>query len=91
MLSPKRNEFKSVLVRWMNLEPVIQSEVSQKEKNKYCIVTHIYGIWKNGTDEPICRTGIEMQTSRTALWTQWEKERVGRIERVALKHVHYHM
>ena len=42
----------------MNLEPVIQSEVSQKEKNKYCIVTHIYGIWKNGTDEPICRTGI---------------------------------
>jgi len=46
----------------MNLEPVIQSEVSQKEKNKYCIVTHIYGIWKNGTDEPICRTGIEMQT-----------------------------
>ena len=31
----KRNEFKSVLVRWMNLEPLIQSEVSQKEKNKY--------------------------------------------------------
>ena len=30
----KRNEFESVLVRWMNLEPVLQSEVSQKEKNK---------------------------------------------------------
>ena len=42
----KRNEFESVLVRWMNLEPVIQSEVSQKEKNKYRIniLTHIYGI-----------------------------------------------
>ena len=40
----KRNAFESVLMRWMNLEPIIQSEVSQKEKNKYCILTHIYGI-----------------------------------------------
>ena len=34
----------SVLMRWMNLEPIIQSEVSQKEKDKDCILTHIYGI-----------------------------------------------
>ena len=40
----KRNAFESVLLRWMNLEPIIQSEVSQKEKNKYCILPHIYGI-----------------------------------------------
>ena len=40
----KRNEFESILVRWMNLEPVILSEVSQKEKHKYSILTHIYGI-----------------------------------------------
>ena len=40
----KRNAFESVLVRWMNPEPIIQSEVSQKEKDKYCILTHIYGI-----------------------------------------------
>ena len=40
----KWNKFESVVVRWMNLEPVIQSEVNQKEKNKYCILTHIYGI-----------------------------------------------
>ena len=40
----KRNTFESVLMRWMNLEPVIQSEVSQKEKDKYCILTHVYGI-----------------------------------------------
>ena len=40
----KRNTFESVLMRWMNLEPIIQSEVSQKEKDKYCILTHIYGI-----------------------------------------------
>ena len=40
----KRNVFESVLVRRMNLESIIQSEVSQKEKNKYCILTHIYRI-----------------------------------------------
>ena len=41
----KRNAFESVLIRWMNLEAIIQSEVSQKEKDKYCILTqHIYGI-----------------------------------------------
>ena len=40
----KRNAFESVLMRWMNLGPIIQSEVSQKEKDKYCILMHIYGI-----------------------------------------------
>ena len=40
----KKNAFESVLMRWMNLEPIIQSEVSQKEKDKYCILMHIYGI-----------------------------------------------
>ena len=40
----KRNAFESVLMRWMNLEPIIQSEVSQNEKDKYCILTHLYGI-----------------------------------------------
>ena len=40
----KRNAFESVLMRWMNLESIIQSEASQKEKDKYRILTHIYGI-----------------------------------------------
>ena len=40
----KRNNFESVLMRWMNLEPIIQIEVSQKEKDKYHILMHIYGI-----------------------------------------------
>ena len=40
----KRNAFESVLMRWMNLESIIQSEVSQKEKDKYHILMHIYGI-----------------------------------------------
>ena len=38
----KSNAFESVLIRWMSLGPTIQSEVSQKDK--YCILTHIYGI-----------------------------------------------
>ena len=42
----KRYAFEPVLMRWLNLEPIIQSEVSQKEKDKYCILTHIYRIWK---------------------------------------------
>ena len=43
----KRNTFESVLMRWMNLETIIQSEVSQKEKDKYHILMHIYGIQKD--------------------------------------------
>ena len=38
------NAFESVLMRWMKLEPIIQSEVSQKEKHQYSILTHVYGI-----------------------------------------------
>ena len=40
----KINSFESVLMRWMKLEPIIQSEVSQKDKDHYSILTHIYGI-----------------------------------------------
>ena len=40
----ERNTFESVLMKWMSLEPIIQSEVSQKEKVKFCILMHIYGI-----------------------------------------------
>ena len=54
----------------MNLEPIIQNEIYQKEKNKYCILVHKYGIWKDDTDKPICREAMEMQTQRRNLWTQ---------------------
>ena len=40
----KKNAFESVLMTWMKLEPIIQSEVSQKDKDHYNILTHIYGI-----------------------------------------------
>ena len=42
----QRNEIELSVVRWMDLESVIRSEVSQKEKNKYRMLTHIYGIQK---------------------------------------------
>ena len=44
VLAIKKHTFDSVLMRWMKLEPIIQSEVSQKEKHQYSILTHIYGI-----------------------------------------------
>ena len=43
-LAIKKNTFESVLMKWMKLEPTIQSEVSQKEKHQYSILMHIYGI-----------------------------------------------
>ena len=59
----KRNEIELFVVRWMDLQSVIESEVSQKEKNIYHMLTHVYGIpkKKNGADEPWGRTGIKMQ------------------------------
>ena len=58
----KRNTFESVLMRYMNLEPTIQNDLSQKKKDKYQILTHIYGIYKDGTDEFICKAAVEKQT-----------------------------
>ena len=61
----KRNEIGSFVETWMDLETVIQSEVSQKEKNKYCMLTHICGILKKkkkGHEELRGKTGIKMQT-----------------------------
>ena len=44
LFSYKKNAFESVLMRWMKLEPIMQSEVSQKEKHQYSILTYMYGI-----------------------------------------------
>ena len=76
----EKKEFESILVRWISLEPVVQSEISQKGK-KYKILMHIRGIQKNCTDEPISRTGIETQTQRTDLRTQWGQERMGQLKK----------
>ena len=59
----------SFVETWIDLETVIQSEASQKEKKKYCILTHTCGTQKNGTDEPVCRAEIETQIQRRNIWT----------------------
>ena len=46
-------------MRWMKLEPIIQSEVSQKEKHQYSILMHIYGIQKDGNDNPVCNSLLD--------------------------------
>ena len=58
----KRNISESVLMRWMNPEPIIHGEVSQKEKDKYHTLTHVYGIYKDSPDDPTCRAAKETQT-----------------------------
>ena len=61
----------------MKLKPIIQSEISQKAKHQYSILTHMYGIQKDGNNDPICETAKEAEIYRTDFWTLWEKARVG--------------
>ena len=51
----------------MKLEPIIQSEVSQKEKHQYSILMHIYGILKDGNDDPICETAKKGTNTKNRL------------------------
>ena len=61
-------------MRWMKLEPVIQSDVNWKKKNKYCILIHIYEIQKEGTGEPLHRAAMETQTQKNRLMDQGGEE-----------------
>ena len=85
----KKNSFESFLMRWMKPEPIIQSEVSQKDKNHYNILTHIYMEFRN----MVMITLYEKQKKRHRCTEQtfglWEKARVGCFERTASKHVYY--
>ena len=81
-------------MRWMNLEPILQSEVSQKEKNKYCILMHIVINTYMESGKMILmnlHAGQQWKHRQTDLWTQCEKERVEGIERQAWKHIYYRM
>ena len=73
LLRHKRSEIELFAMRWMDLESVIQSDICQKEKNKYCKLTHIYGIKKKKSEEPRNSTGIRY---RCREWTgergEWE-------------------
>ena len=57
----ERNIPGSFVETWMDLENVIQSEISQKGKSKYCMLMHICGIWKSGIDDLMCKAEIETQ------------------------------
>ena len=70
----KKNAFESVLMRWVKLEPIIQSVVSQKEKHQYSILTHIYGIQKDGNDDPICETARDTDIKNRLLDSVGEGE-----------------
>ena len=74
LLSHKKNEIESVVVRWMNLESVIQSEVSQKEKSKYRILTYIY----MESRKIVLMNYLQGRKRDTEhrLWTQQRKERI---------------
>ena len=76
----KKNTFESVLMKWMKLEPIIQSEVSQKEKHQYSILTHIYGIKKTVMTILYARQQ-KRHRCKEQTWTMWEKTRVGLFER----------
>ena len=67
LLSYKKESFESVLMKWMNQEPIIQNEVSQKEKDKYCILIHIYG--KSHGRGGLCH-GVAKSRTRLSDWTE---------------------
>ena len=69
----KKNTFESVLMRWMKLEPIIQSEVSQKDKDYYSILTHIYMEFR----KMVMITLYEKQKKRHR-YTEWTLELCGR-------------
>ena len=70
----KKNAFESVLMRWMKLEPITQSEVSHKEKHQYSILMHINGIQKDGNDNPICKIARDTDVKNRLLDSVGEGE-----------------
>ena len=73
--------------KWLSEEAL---QIAEKRRQA-SVLTHIYGVWKDVNDNPICKTERETQRYRTVFWTLWEKGRVGWFERIALKHVFYFM
>ena len=84
-------------MKWMNLEPIIQSEISQKDRDKYHILTHVYGIQKDGTDKFICREVMEksiaetyMQVRKQQLELDMEQQTGSKQEKEYVKAVYCH-
>ena len=73
----EKDTFESVLMRWMKLEPIIQSEVSQKEKHKYSILKLIYMEFRKMVMITLYARQQETQMHRTVFWTLWQRASVG--------------
>ena len=73
----KKITFESVLMRWMKLEPIIQSEVSQKEKHQYSILMYIYMEFRKKVMITLYARQQKRHMYRTIFWTLWERARVG--------------
>ena len=84
-----KNTFESVRMRWMKLEPLIQSEGRQKETQQYSSLTYIY-IWNLERWQwwPYMWESKRDTDVRRVFWTPWEKAREGWFERRKLKHVY---
>ena len=61
-------------MRWMKLDCIIQSEVNQKENHQYSILTHIYGIQKEGNDKPVCEIARDTDVLNSLLDSVGEGE-----------------
>ena len=70
----KNNAFESVLMRWMKLEPLTESEGSQNEKHQDSILTHIYGIQKDGSNYPVSETARDIDIKNRLLDSVGEGE-----------------
>ena len=74
---------------WMNLETVIQSEISQNEKNQYCILMRICGIQKNCRDEPVGKAEIETDIGNNCMDTKGGRGLGGMNWEMGLTYIHY--
>ena len=89
--SIKRNKTVPLAEMWIDSETTIQSEVSQKEKNKYHISTYICAIQKNCMDEPISQAEIQTQMQRTNVWAPKGKVGVMNWEILGMTYIYYYV
>ena len=78
-------------MRWMKLEPITESEVNQKQKHQYSILTYIYMEFRKMVMMTLYARQQKRHRYKEQTFGLWEKARVGWFERIALKHVYYHM
>ena len=88
----KKKEIVPFAISWMDLKIIILSGISQKEKDRYHMISLICRIQKNDTNELIYKTKTDSQTLKTNLWLPKGKGREeGRVRSLELTHVHYYI